>query len=170
MAYNDQQARNILTPAQGWGSDADPRSRPGVPRDKRPELGPETLYPNIQPQLSTYKVHISTEHGKLPPVFGTSAPPSGLSGMMRDFAYKFSEGRFAHWLTLLAADRVNVLEGIISDLRSGHIPNIPKEMGIGAELKYNKKAFLLKVAGIAATLIAAQRIYSHFKEPRERLT
>lgn len=40
------------------------------------------------------------------PVFGTSTPPKGISGAMRKYAYrKYSEGRAAHWLVLIAADR-----------------------------------------------------------------
>lgn len=166
MAYNDAQAKNILTPVSGWGADADPQDRPGVPRDKRPDIGVETLYPNIELQLSAYKVHMSTEHGRMPPVFGTSAPPRGLSGLMRDYAYTYSEGRFTRWLTLLAADRVDMIEGIFSDLAKGHIPNIPKEMGIGAEWKHNRKNFVLKVGGITVGLLLARRIYKDLKRPR----
>lgn len=141
----------------GWGSDLDPARRPGVPRDAAPDIGPETLYPPITPQVSTGKIHKSTEHGKLPPVFGTACPPSGLSGRMRDFAYHYSEGRMLRWLTLMAADRVNMVEDIVNDLAHGHIPNIPKEMGIRAELRYNARGFAKKVAvtGIAIALVAA---------------
>jgi tetrahydromethanopterin S-methyltransferase subunit B len=47
---------------------------------------------------------------------------------------------------LLAADRVNVVEGIVDDLRHGYIPNIFKERGWSAEWKYNKKGFIQKAA------------------------
>ncbi|HEY0879254.1 MAG TPA: hypothetical protein VGE10_12460, partial [Zeimonas sp.] len=30
---------------RGWGSDLDRSTRPGVPRDKAPEIGREALYP-----------------------------------------------------------------------------------------------------------------------------
>ena len=50
---------------KGWGSDLDPRVRPGVPRDKAPELGSETLYPPIEAQVPRVKIHKSTEHGQL---------------------------------------------------------------------------------------------------------
>jgi hypothetical protein len=46
----------------------------------------------------------SIEHAMLPPVFGTTCPPKGLSGVIRRHAYaKYSEARAAHWLLLLAA-------------------------------------------------------------------
>jgi hypothetical protein len=31
----------------GWGSDLDPATRPGVPRDKAPDIGGENLYVDI---------------------------------------------------------------------------------------------------------------------------
>jgi hypothetical protein len=130
---------------KGWGSDLDPRMRPGVPRDKAPQLGVEHLYPAIPPQVPRVKIHKSTEHGKLPPVFGTSCPPSGLSGRIRDFAYELSEGRLMRWMALIAADRVDVVEGLVADLAQGRVPNLPKEMGLRSELKYNAAGFARKV-------------------------
>jgi hypothetical protein len=134
-----------------------------VPRDKAPQLGVEWLYPPITQQVPKFKIHKSTEHGKLTPVFGTSCPPSGLSGRIRDFGYRFSEGRLARWLTLMFADRVNVVEDIVTDLAHGHVPNIPKEMGLRSELRYNRAAFLSKTAitlGCAALLVAIWRMRS----------
>ena len=142
---------------RGWGSDLEPARRPGVPRDAAPDIGPETLYPPIPRQVPRGKIHKSTEHGKLPPVFGTSCPPSGLSGRMRDFAYHYSEGRMLRWLTLMAADRVNMIEDIANHLAHGYVPNIPREMGIRSELRYNARGFAKKVAvaGIAIALVTA---------------
>lgn len=141
----------------GWGSDLDPARRPGVPRDHAPDIGPETLYPPIARQIPRATIHKSTEHGKLTPVFGSTCPPSGLSGRMRDFAYHYSEGRMLRWLTLMAADRVNMIEDILNDLAHGHVPNIPKEMGLKAELRHNPAGLAKKVAitGVAVALLAA---------------
>ena len=45
------------------------------------------------------------------PVFGTAQPLHGLSGAIRRLAYaRFSEGRLAHWLLLVAGDRVDAWE------------------------------------------------------------
>jgi hypothetical protein len=77
---------------------------------------------------------------------------------MREFAYKnYSEGQNTHWLTLLAADRVDMIEGILEDLSHGHIPNIFKEMGLKAEWKYNRANFVKKVAvvGVGALALSA---------------
>lgn len=100
---------------KGWGSDLDPKMRPGYPKempsDVRNVRGPE-----IERQPVTVRIHQSIEHPDLTPVFGTTCPPRGLSGKLRDHAYKFSEDRLAHWLTLMLADRVDVVEGMIEDL------------------------------------------------------
>lgn len=56
----------------------------------------------------------SIEHAMLTPVFGTTCPTRGLSGAVRRLAYaRYSEGRAAHWLLLLAADRVDVVESAV---------------------------------------------------------
>ncbi len=42
-------------------------------------------------QKRRVEILASIEHNKLPAVFGTSTPPSGLSGMIRRQAFKYSE-------------------------------------------------------------------------------
>ena len=156
----ERQQTDLSGTIKGWGSDLDRAKRPGVPRDKAPQLGAEALYAPIEQQEPKVKIHKSTEHARLTPVFGTSCPPAGISGAIRDFAYRFSEGRLARWLALMFADRVDVVEGIVGDLAKGHIPNVPKEMGLGSELKYNRSAFLTKTAltiGFGLLLVAAVR-------------
>ena len=99
----------------GWGVDLDPKDRPSVPRERLdPNLnGARWNFPERQPEK--WPRERSVEHAFLTPVFGTACPPKGLSGMMRKHAYTYSEGRAAHWLILLGADRVDALE---SSLRS----------------------------------------------------
>jgi hypothetical protein len=80
-------------------------------------------------QIPTVKIHKSIEHPDLTPVFGTTCPPSGLSGRLRDVAYQYSEGRLAHWMTLMLADRVDVWEGLIDDLVHGKVPHPMHERG-----------------------------------------
>jgi hypothetical protein len=157
LTTQERRQVDLSSTIKGWGSDLDPKRRPGVPRDKAPDIGVEHLYPPIPQQVPRIRIHKSTEHGRLTPVFGTSCPPIGLSGRMRDFAYKFSEGRLLRWMTLLAADRVDVVEGLASDLAHGRIPNIPKEMGIKSELKYNPAGFARKaiIAAVCAGAVIA---------------
>src|SRR4051812_49526068 len=102
LTTHDRRNVDLSSTIKGWGSDLDPATRPGVPRDKAPEIGVESLYPPIQRQVPQIKIHKSTEHGQLTPVFGTSCPPKGLSGLIRDFAYRrFSQGQLPHWQTLM---------------------------------------------------------------------
>lgn len=154
LSSDERRGVDLSDRIKGWGSDLDPRVRPGVPRDKAPQLGGEQLYPPIEPQVPRIKIHKSTEHGKLTPVFGTSCPPVGISGRIRDYAYTLSEGRLGRWLMLIFADRVNVVEGLVDDLAHGQIPNIPKEMGVKSELRYNPAGFAKKVA-ITTVCVAA---------------
>src|ERR671920_1193915 len=103
---------------KGWGVDADPKNDPTFPMKKRNDgehLGYSWERPTQQP--ITVEVLHSNERPNVSAVFGTSTPPSGLSGMLRRFAFRYSESSSAHWMTLILADRVNVVEGIIDDLR-----------------------------------------------------
>jgi hypothetical protein len=45
------------------------------------------------------------------PAFGAALPARGLSGVVRRAAYRIPERRPARWVLLLAADRIDVLEG-----------------------------------------------------------
>lgn len=92
-------------------------------------------FPERQPEL--WPRERSIEHGALTPVFGTSCPPKLLSGLMRKFAYQqFSEARAAHWLLLVAADRVDALESHVIALAQGH-PDPMFATGLRSELSHN---------------------------------
>ncbi|WP_345955556.1 hypothetical protein [Mucilaginibacter sp. PAMB04168] len=132
---------------KGWGVDADPKNEPTYPMKKY--TGDDHKRINwVRPPLQPVTVEIlhSNERPNVTAVFGTVAPPSGLSGAIRRYAFKYSESSYGHWLPLLLADRVNVVEGVIDDLKRGHVPNIFAEKGWGAEWKYNRKALIQKVA------------------------
>jgi hypothetical protein len=131
---------------QGWGADLDPAARPAYPMERTPPRFIKPTWDEVEPQKRTVKVFHSTERPGLTPVFGTSTPPSGVSGVIRAGAFRFSENDVRHWLMLLFADRVNVVEGIIDDLAHGHVPNLFTEMGGPAEWRYNRKGFVRKMA------------------------
>lgn len=152
----ERRTLDLSSTIRGWGSDIDPSVRPGVPMDKAPGIGIETLYPNFEQQVPRHRVHKSTQHAKLTPVFGNICPPRGLSGKIRDLAFKYSEGKISHWLLLMAADRVDVVEEIFIDLASLKGPNIPKELGLSAWMKYNRKkvAATVSVVAVAALTVA----------------
>ena len=141
----------------GWNMDADPENEPTYPIKKwtgddhkrsnweRPPQQPinvEVLHSNERPNVSA--------------VFGTPLPPSGLSGVIRRKAFKFSESEYGHWLNLLFADRINVVEGIIDDIRHGHFPNIFAERGMKADWKYNRKEVIRNI--VIATVVTTALI------------
>lgn len=142
-----------FTHIKGWGIDADPDNDPTYPMkhwngDDYKRLNYERP---VQQALTVEKLH-SNERPSVSAVYGTTCPPSGVSGMLRRHAFKYSEGKWAHWLTLLMADRVNVIEGIINDIKEGHFPNIVAERGWKAEWKYNRKGMMKNIAiGVALT-------------------
>ena len=118
----------------GWGVDLDPQDRPSVPRERFDPgaSGAHWDFPERQPER--WPRERSVEHAFLTPVFGTSCPPKGLSGAVRRYAYaRYSEARAAHWLLLVAADRVDVLESRVVSLATLHPDNLVTETGVLAE-------------------------------------
>lgn len=148
----DKRQKQPPSGIQGWGADLDPAARPAVPMERTPPRFIQPHYEQPERQPVTVKVFHSTERPGLTPVFGTSAPPSGVSGLIRKGAYRFSENDLRRWLMLLFADRVNVVEGIVDDLAHGHVPNLFAEMGGPAEWRYNRKGFIRKAFIAGAVL------------------
>jgi hypothetical protein len=121
----------------GWGADLDPRDRPSVPKERfdLPETGAHWDFPDRQPELVPRERSI--EHTMLTPVFGTTYPLKGLSGAIRKVAYRYSEGRAAHWLLLLAADRVDAGEGHLKSFASMRPDNPITETGVLSEFTHH---------------------------------
>jgi hypothetical protein len=149
----------------GWGVDADPRNDPTYPlRDREKDDHSGNWARPTQQQTST-EVLSSIEHIRRPAVVGTSAPPSGFSGVIRRLAFQWSESNLIHWMLLLAADRLNVVEGVLDDARHGKVPDIPAEMGGHAELKHREHGLVAKLA-IGATVVGVAAFL--FPRPRQR--
>jgi len=122
----------------GWGVDLDPNDRPAVPRQRLDldATGAHWQFPERQREESPRER--SVEHQMLPPVFGTSCPPKGLSGVIRKYAYRrFSEGRAAHWLLLLGADRVDAWESHLASFLTLRPDNPITETGIRSEFSHH---------------------------------
>lgn len=135
----------------GWGVDADPRNDPTYPmRDQTQDHGLSRHWDRPPVQQPDVEILQSIEHVRQPAVVGTSTPPSGVSGMLRRTAFRWSESNWIHWLMLMGADRINVVEGVIDDLAHARVPNIPGEMGIRSELQFNKRGFAKKAAVVTA--------------------
>ncbi len=118
----------------GWGADLDPADRPAVPRERFDPhaTGAHWDFPERQPER--WPRERSIEHGMLPPVFGTSCPPRGVSGAIRKLAYaRYSEARTAHWLLLVAADRVDAIESHLRSFATLRPDNPITETGVLSE-------------------------------------
>jgi hypothetical protein len=148
---------------QGWGADLDKANRPAVPMERTPPRHVDPPWDAPSQQHAHVKVFHSTERPGITPVFGTSAPPSGLSGLLRGVAFRYSENDLRHWLILMAADRINVGEGLLQDLAHGHVPDIFREMGGPAEWRHNRQGFVRKavvttaLVGVAVYLLRRRR-------------
>ena len=152
---------------KGWGRDADPENEPTYPMKHYTGDDHKRIhYEKPTQQPVNIEVLQSNERPSVSAVFGTSTPPSGLSGTIRRYAFRYSEGSWGHWLPLILADRVNEVEGLVDDLRKGIVPNIFAERGWNAEWKYNRKAFVRKLAvgalitTAAIALLMGKRRYS----------
>jgi hypothetical protein len=150
-----------IDPSQvkGWGIDANPKNDPTYPMKSR-NNGEHKGYSWQRPTQQPVNIEIlhSNERPHVTSVFGTSTPPAGLSGVLRRFAFKYSESSYGHWLPLMAADRVGVAEGVFHDLTRGQVPNFLAERGWAAEWKHNRASLLLRI-GIGAVVIAAAAGY-----------
>lgn len=137
----------------GWGVDADPQNDPTYPmRDITRDDSGGRNWARPQQQRARVEVLTSIEYNARPAVVGTSTPPHGVSGLIRRQAFRYSESQWAHWLMLMAADRVNVVEGVVDDLARGRVPNVPAEMGARAELAHNRSGLAAKLALTGAAI------------------
>ena len=162
----DARTSNRIDPAGviGWGVDNDPENDPTYPmRDRSKESKGGMDWPVPAPQRAEVEILQSIEHIKRPSVVGTTSPPRGLSGAIRRAAFRYSESQLIHWMMLIAADRVNVVEGNLADLFRGRLPNHYREMGLAASWKHDKERFVVRgavglvvvgaaLAGVAALL------------------
>ncbi len=152
---------------KGWGVDADPKNDPTYPMKKRNNREHEGYsWERPSQQLINIEILHSNERPNITAVFGTSTPPSGLSGMIRRVAFTYSESSYGHWLPLMLADRVSAVEGILGDLSRGYVPNIFEESGWNAERQHNRKSLVRQVL-VGAVVTSAAIVY--FRSRRKAL-
>ena len=141
IAYVAEQPRKRETTDElraripGWGADLDPADRPSHPKlQYAPErTGARWRFPGRQPGAEGRERSI--EHAFVTPVFGTAQPLHGPSGLIRRLAYRrFSEARLAHWLLLIAGDRVDAWGSHLRSFASLHPDNPVTETGVLSEL------------------------------------
>lgn len=138
---------------RGWGVDADPKNDPTYPMKKR-NNGEHAGYSWDRPPQQPVNVEVlhSNERPNVSATFGTSTPPAGLSGAIRRMAFHYSESSYGHWVPLLLADRVGVVEGVLADLAHGRSPDIFGELGGKAQWRYNRQELVAQVV-IGAALV-----------------
>lgn len=161
-------ARERREPAAGWGRtdagvDAAAGARPGVPmyaRGIRPIDVPRPGEATDLPRQADDRRHLRRLGLKrLTPVYGTANPPHGLSGAMRRWAYGFPEDLARHWMILLAADRVDVVEDRLGGLLERPLTSagLPR---LGRTVRRNPFGALAVVAGglwLTGKLLAPSR-------------
>ena len=84
------------TDVPGWGADLDPANRPAVPMERTPPRLDNVHWDEPAPQPRHVTVFHSNERPGMTPVFGSTVPPSGLSGKMRALAFRYSENVIRH--------------------------------------------------------------------------
>ena len=152
----------------GWGVDADARNDPTYPiRDQSHDHGLTRRWDRPPVQQPDVEILQSIEHVRQPAVVGTSVPPRGVSGALRRLAFRWSESNWLHWLILLGADRVDVVEGVMEDLSRGTLPNVPAEMGLGAAWRHDRERLVTRWALAAGTVAVGAAIAANVR--RERL-
>jgi len=153
--------RTVKDPSRikGWGVDADPKNDPTYPMKRRKD-GEHAGYSWERPlqQPITVEILHSNERPDVTAVFGTSTPPSGLSGILRRIAFRYSESSYGHWLPLMLADRLSVVEGVLGDLEHGHFPNVFAEQGWKAEWRHNRTSLVRRIL-VSAVLASATVAY-----------
>lgn len=94
-----------------WGVDLRPNRRPGIPPETMPHPIGHAHWktPARQPPPA---VTVLKRPGlaELTPVFSTAVPPHGLSGLLRQRAYRSPDQRARKWFLLMLADRVDIVE------------------------------------------------------------
>jgi hypothetical protein len=144
---------------KGWGVDVNPRNDPTYPMKHRND-GEHAGYSWERPPQQPIAAEVlrSIERPNVTSVFGTSTPPSRLSGVIRRIAFRYSESSYGHWLPLMLADRVSVVEGILDDLKHGHVPNVFAELGWKGEWRHNRTRLIRRIL-VRVVLISAAIVY-----------
>lgn len=162
MQAKNEDYKNI----PGWGMDADPENEPTYPmKNYTGDDHNRINYERSAQQPETVEILMSNERPAITRVFGTSVPPSGLSGVIRRYAFQHSEDRYHHWIPLILADRINVFEGLIDDFKSGQFPNMIKERGLAMEWKFNRAGLIKK----AVTVVVIGTVLLALLQKKNRL-
>lgn len=133
--------------------------RPGVPMEAEPRIdtGAHWRMPERMPERRLRPRRKGLK--RLTPVYGTAQPPRGVSGIMRRIAYRIPEHRARHWLVLLAADRVDVVEGRLGDALAAPIRRTPLA-ALSGPIERNPMGVLgLAALGVVGATVLTRRLF-----------
>jgi hypothetical protein len=83
---------------------------------------------------------MGVERDELTATFGTAQPPRGVSGMIRRAAYEIPDYRMRHWMLLMLADRVDMVEsGLLRGAKRPATWLIVAGLGAGAAVWLNAR-------------------------------
>ena len=99
-----------MTQRNDQAPDVSRNRRPGVPMEHEPMPVGNAHWEMPERQHVTVPVLKRSGLEELTPVFGTTLPPRGLSGVVRRVAYRIPEHRASHWMLLIMADRIDAIE------------------------------------------------------------
>lgn len=156
---NESSATDAV-PSEGAGThghDLPLENRPGVPMEAAPQTEGDERGRAAPPQQPRADEHLHRAGIDEPtPVFGTAQPPRGLSGLIRRGAYRIPEHYARHWMLLLLADRVDVLE----DRLGAGLGHGLERAGMHRVAEPARRNPLPLLAGAAAGLWIGRRIIS----------
>jgi hypothetical protein len=118
-----------------WGIDLPPENRPGVPYESAPHPLAGAHWTTPARQVPTVRVLKRADLAHLTPVFSTAVPPHGLSGQLRKVAYTIPEHEGRHWLLLMLADRVDVIESNLGDVAKRVLPIAAIAVAVGVGIR-----------------------------------
>ena len=113
-----QTKENRPVDGPSWGADVRPEDRPGVPRETAPHPMGNAHWTEPAQQPLEEAAEARPERTRDTPVFSTAVPPRGLSGKLRRIAYGIPDHHVSHWFLCLAADQVDVVEGLFRRSRA----------------------------------------------------
>lgn len=143
---------------EALGVDSSPERRPGVPMEAEPAIDPGAHWRQPERQWVRRKHYKRKGLAHLTPVFGNAVPPRGLSGVMRRVAYGIPEHKARHWGLLIAADRVDVLEGRLGRLLARPLRNSPAHLLARQAEKNPTRLIALTALGALTASIALRRL------------
>lgn len=140
----------------GWGADLDPANRPAVPRELPSDV--QTVRGDVKHwQKPHQKIYVSNEQPGISPVFGETIPARGLSKLMRDYAFEYGEATTRHWMTLMAADRVAIVESMIGEALRGKPDHYIREKGWGVDPRKYATIAAIAFGALGLGLLLAKR-------------